>query len=89
MPLVTNVGTAERYRDSAAGLEHMANIGPMFEPLSKICSITASCPTITFCSSCCITIRCWRNSCSTSPRLRVFVVKRVILYTYLRTMSSD
>jgi quinol monooxygenase YgiN len=30
----------ERYRDSAAGLEHMANIGPMFEPLSEICTIT-------------------------------------------------
>lgn len=30
----------ERYRDSAAGLEHMANIGPMFEPLSKVCTMT-------------------------------------------------
>lgn len=30
----------ERYRDSAAGLEHMANIGVMMEPLSKICTIT-------------------------------------------------
>ena len=30
----------ERYRDSAAGLEHMANIRPMFEPLSEICDIT-------------------------------------------------
>ena len=30
----------ERYRDSPAGLEHMANIGPMFEPLSTVCTIT-------------------------------------------------
>jgi quinol monooxygenase YgiN len=30
----------ERYRDSAAGLVHMANIAPMFEPLSEICTIT-------------------------------------------------
>lgn len=30
----------ERYRDSAAGLEHMINIGPMMEPLSEICTIT-------------------------------------------------
>lgn len=30
----------ERYRDSAAGLDHMANIGPMMEPLSKVCTIT-------------------------------------------------
>jgi quinol monooxygenase YgiN len=30
----------ERYRDSAAGLEHMANIGPMMEPLSEVCTIT-------------------------------------------------
>ena len=30
----------ERYRDSAAGLEHMANIGPMMEPLSEICTTT-------------------------------------------------
>lgn len=30
----------ERYRDSAAGLEHMANIAPMIEPLSKICTMT-------------------------------------------------
>jgi quinol monooxygenase YgiN len=30
----------ERYRDSAAGLEHMINIGSMMEPLSEVCSIT-------------------------------------------------
>ena len=30
----------ERYRDSAAGLEHMANIGPMMEPLSEVCTTT-------------------------------------------------
>lgn len=30
----------ERYRDSAAGLDHMANIGVMMEPLSAICTIT-------------------------------------------------
>jgi quinol monooxygenase YgiN len=30
----------ERYRDSAAGLEHMANIGPMMKPLSKVCTTT-------------------------------------------------
>ena len=30
----------ERYRDSAAGLEHMANIAPMMEPLSKVCTTT-------------------------------------------------
>jgi hypothetical protein len=30
----------ERYRDSAAGLEHMVSIAPMFEPLSKVCTIT-------------------------------------------------
>jgi quinol monooxygenase YgiN len=30
----------ERYRDSAAGLEHMANIGPMMKPLSEVCTIT-------------------------------------------------
>lgn len=30
----------ERYRDSAAGLDHMTNIGPMMRPLSEICTIT-------------------------------------------------
>ncbi|MFY0407422.1 putative quinol monooxygenase [Solicola sp. PLA-1-18] len=30
----------ERYRDSAAGLEHMANIGPMMEPLSEVCTVS-------------------------------------------------
>src|SRR4029453_19113869 len=30
----------ERYRDSAAGLEHMTNIGPMTEPLSQACTMT-------------------------------------------------
>lgn len=30
----------ERYRDSAAGLDHMANIGPMMKPLSEVCTIT-------------------------------------------------
>jgi quinol monooxygenase YgiN len=30
----------ERYRDSAAGLDHMADIGPMMEPLSEVCDIT-------------------------------------------------
>lgn len=30
----------ERYRDSAAGLEHMENIGPMMQPLSEVCTIT-------------------------------------------------
>lgn len=30
----------ERYRDSAAGLEHMANIGEMMKPLQEICTIT-------------------------------------------------
>jgi quinol monooxygenase YgiN len=30
----------ERYRDSASGLEHMANIGPMMEPLSEVCTVT-------------------------------------------------
>ena len=30
----------ERYRDSAAGLEHMANIAVMMEPLSEVCTIT-------------------------------------------------
>jgi quinol monooxygenase YgiN len=30
----------ERYRDSAAGLEHMANIGPMMKPLSEVCTTT-------------------------------------------------
>ena len=30
----------ERYRDSAASLEHMANIGPMMKPLSEISTIT-------------------------------------------------
>lgn len=30
----------ERYRDSAAGLEHMANIGPMAQALSEVCTIT-------------------------------------------------
>jgi quinol monooxygenase YgiN len=30
----------ERYRDSAAGLEHMTNIGPMMEPLSQVCTMT-------------------------------------------------
>lgn len=30
----------ERYRDSAAGLEHMANIGVMMQPLSEVCTIT-------------------------------------------------
>jgi len=30
----------ERYRDSAAGLEHMAHIGPMMGPLSEVCTTT-------------------------------------------------
>lgn len=30
----------ERFRDSVAGLEHMANIGHMMEPLSKTCTTT-------------------------------------------------
>ena len=30
----------ERYRDSAAGLEHMANIGPMMKPMSEVGTIT-------------------------------------------------
>ena len=30
----------ERYRDSAAGLEHMANVAPMAQALSEICTIT-------------------------------------------------
>ena len=30
----------ERYRDSAAGLEHMTNIGPMAKLLSEVCTIT-------------------------------------------------
>jgi quinol monooxygenase YgiN len=30
----------ERFRDSAAGLEHMANIGVMMETLSEVCTIT-------------------------------------------------
>jgi quinol monooxygenase YgiN len=30
----------ERYRDSAAGLEHMTNIAPMMEPLSQVCTMT-------------------------------------------------
>ena len=30
----------ERFRDSAAGLEHMANIGPMMKPLSEVCTTT-------------------------------------------------
>ncbi|MBY6686153.1 hypothetical protein HQ305_08670 [Rhodococcus sp. BP-149] len=30
----------ERYRDSAAGLEHMRNIGRMMEPLSEVCVMT-------------------------------------------------
>ena len=30
----------ERYRDSAAGLDHMANMAPMMEPLSEVCTIS-------------------------------------------------
>ena len=30
----------ERYRDSAAGLAHMAHIGPMMKPMSEVCTIT-------------------------------------------------
>jgi quinol monooxygenase YgiN len=30
----------ERYRDSAAGLEHMANIAPMMTPRSEVCTTT-------------------------------------------------
>jgi quinol monooxygenase YgiN len=30
----------ERYRDSAAGLAHMANIAHMVEPLSQVCTMT-------------------------------------------------
>ena len=30
----------ERYRDSAAGLEHMINIAVMMEPLAEVCTIT-------------------------------------------------
>lgn len=30
----------ERYRDSAAGLEHMRNIGRMMEPLAEVCTMT-------------------------------------------------
>lgn len=30
----------ERFRDSAAGLEHMANISEMMKPLSEVCTTT-------------------------------------------------
>ncbi|ANS79430.1 hypothetical protein SGUI_2034 [Serinicoccus hydrothermalis] len=30
----------ERYRDSAAGLEHMDNIGALMEELSQVCTMT-------------------------------------------------
>jgi L-rhamnose mutarotase len=30
----------ERYRDSAAGLQHMANIEPMMKPMFEVCIIT-------------------------------------------------
>lgn len=30
----------ERYRDSAAGLEHMVNIAPMMQPMSEVATIT-------------------------------------------------
>ncbi|MDO9378837.1 MAG: antibiotic biosynthesis monooxygenase [Nocardioidaceae bacterium] len=30
----------ERYRDSAAGLEHMVNIGPMMESLAQVCTVS-------------------------------------------------
>ena len=36
----TEVFVHERFRDSAAGLEHMANISVMMKPLSEICTIT-------------------------------------------------
>ena len=43
---------------------------------AKICSMTSSWPTMTFCNSSCISRRCWLNSCRTSPRLRGLVDKR-------------
>ena len=43
---------------------------PRVKMAAKICSMTSVWPTITFCSSSCISRRCWLNSWSTSPRLR-------------------
>ena len=43
-PVLNAAGTKcfvhKRFRDSAAGLEHMANIGAMMNPLSEVCTIT-------------------------------------------------
>ena len=35
---------------------------PRVKMAAKICSITSSWPTITFCNSSCISLRCWLNS---------------------------
>jgi hypothetical protein len=42
--IVRTKDTGTRYRDSAAGLEHMHDVGPVLEPLSPICTITARAP---------------------------------------------
>ncbi|GAA5150052.1 hypothetical protein GCM10023340_26340 [Nocardioides marinquilinus] len=39
-PSGTEAFVHERYRDSAAGLEHMRNIGRMMEPLAEVCTMT-------------------------------------------------
>jgi quinol monooxygenase YgiN len=39
-PSGTQAFVHERYRDSAAGLEHMRHIGRMMEPLSEVCTMT-------------------------------------------------
>ena len=49
---------------------------PRVKMAAKICSITSFWPTMTFCSSSCISRRCWLNSCRTSPRLRGLVDTR-------------
>ena len=47
---------------------------PRVKMAANICSITSVWPTMTFCSSSCISRRCWLNSCNTSPRFRGFTV---------------
>src|SRR5262245_19310419 len=62
---------------------------PRVKMAAKICSMTASWPTITFCSSRCMICRCCRNSCSTSPRLRVLVDNGVWRLGVMRSVDGD
>ena len=52
---------------------------PRVKIAANNCSITSFWPTMIFCSSCCMTLRCWLNSCRISPRFLCFVDTAILL----------